>query len=329
MRRFLVIPLLLLVTACGADPAPAPSPSPSPAPSSSPDPEVTLPADYIGASEASEPPAASTMRGAGWELASLPAQAGPLLKTFHPVVDARSGEQTIGNYLIGYAMMRAPEGQEVVVAALGSAEDLPSSPVTVRAGDRSTRIAKLTLPVLVLTVPAGAPVSVTVEDGRPQTLNLRTGVRVERADTALFYDTPRMEKTDGPQFAVSGTKGVFLSISAELVPGLADVGYARKGSAWLAVTVEAAGNDCDLRLRGSSFRFGSSVATGDYRLDMSPAVGMVFTGAIRVAIPVPEKTRGGTLVIAPVGSRAGGDCGTGPLSVRPGRESVPLKLLTR
>ncbi|MFF0379886.1 hypothetical protein [Actinoplanes missouriensis] len=332
MRRYLVIPvLLLLATACSAQPVPQAEP-PSPSPSSSPDPEVTLPVGYIGGSEASEPPSAgpAALRGAGWSLRTDQTQTGPFLRTVHPVVDLRTGEQTVGNYLIGYAMMRAPQGQELIVAPLGKPDDLPGAPVTIRAGDRQQKITKLTQPVLVLTVPSGAPATLTVEDGRPQTLDLRTGRRVPRADTALFYDPPAQEKTDGPQIGIPGATGLFLSASAELVPGLESVGYADPGKAWLAVTVEAGGAECDLKLGGSSFRFESGgrsyPATGSYRLDMSLAAGSLSIGAIEVAIEVPEKVRAGTLVFALSGTRTGGDCGTGRLTTVPARATMRLKL---
>ncbi|WP_229076632.1 hypothetical protein [Actinoplanes sp. DH11] len=334
MRRWLLIPLLLLVTACSAQPVPAPEAgeTSAPAPSPSPAPEVTLPAGYIGASEASEPPPAgeAALRGAGWSLRPGPVQVGPLVRTLHPVVDLRTGEQTIGNYLIGYAMMRAPEGQEMVVVPLGDPADLPAVPVTIRAGDRSERITKLTAPIVVLTVLAGAPVSLTVEDGRPQTLDLRTGKRAGRPDTDLLYDTPRLAKTDGPSFGVPGSTGLFLSVEAELVPGVDGAGYARKGFAWLALTVEVGGAECDMRLARSSFRFETGGRSyrpaGGHRVDMSVAAGALALGTILVAIEVPEKTRRGTLVIEPAGSREGGSCGTGRLTTVPARDSMPVAL---
>ncbi|WP_238007839.1 hypothetical protein KZZ52_29990 [Dactylosporangium sp. AC04546] len=328
LRPTLVGLLAAGAVACGGSPAPRHSgTAASASPSASPAPSVALPADYLGVAEAPPVPPLGPkdpdgyLQGAGWALQATGVDAGPTTRIYGMVDDAKTGAQTVGNHLIGYADLKAAPGQEVVAADLtgaaaktaGAAGNERPAQVTIRAGavthllklDRDRRI--------VVTAAAGAPVTLTVEDGRPQTLDLRTGKRVGTPpDLALFYAPLTQRELEGPLcgFVENPAAGVPVQskVTAMLLPGTKAHGYAAKGRAMLAVSVTFTTLEAmTMRLDPASFRLTAGGGTLQPR-PLDPVTtaaanpGLPFyEGTVRAVFEVPATLRTATLKVAPTG----------------------------
>ncbi|MET7403513.1 hypothetical protein ABZS66_59580 [Dactylosporangium sp. NPDC005572] len=329
LRPTIIGLLAAAAIACGGSPAPkrTAAPGASASPSGSPAPSVTLPADYLGIAEAPPvPPLAPKdpdgyLQGAGWALQATSLDAGPATRIHGMVHDAKTGAQTVGNYLIGYADLRAAPGQEVVAADLTGATTKTAAAagsgrpaqVTIRAGavthllklDRDRRI--------VVTAAAGAPVTLTVEDGRPQTLDLRTGKRAGTPpDLALFYAPLTQGELEGPLcgFVENPAAGVPVQskVTAMLLPGTAAHGYAAKGRAMLAASVTFTTLEpMTMKLDPASFRLTAGGSTLQPRplgtvttVAANPSLPF-YEGTVRAVFEVPATLRTATLKVAPTG----------------------------
>ncbi|MEV6598719.1 hypothetical protein AB0M36_17940 [Actinoplanes sp. NPDC051346] len=324
----LTLTVLATLTGCAfsTDESAAKSATPSSSPSASAAPTTTLPADYVGVSEPS--PANSTapvgiasgtgyLQGAGWALLPRGVEVGGVIRTYQQVFDAKTGAQTVGNYLIGHVDMRAAPGRELVVADLSgtltptshvAGQNRPGR-VTVHIGGAVHRV-KLDKDLrLVLSVPIGAPVRLTVEDAEPQSLDLRTGGRVAtRADHQLFYAPLSQKQLDGPLCGFAGTTVVSSTVRATLVPG-ATAGYAPPGRAFVVASLTLTSVErMSLALDPSSIRLTAGGKTVDARpplqtslTNIGDAGVLMFQGELRAVFEVPDTVRSATLNIAMTG----------------------------
>lgn len=237
-------------TTTPATTAPAASPVPSPAG------PVTVSPFFVGIfsgtrlddSALAKPPAArAELRGAGWAVITDAAGAAPAVQTREQVADAVTGAWTMPPGAT--PELRAPSGQELVVLSFAKGDSMKEPeagepwiphPLTVRTGGRQVRLPALRELSLLVSAPVGQPVTLTVDDGRPQTMDMRTGARVgDRSDMALVYHPvepfAKQYAADQPQLPAFSL--AVESVDVGLFAAVEGRGYAPPGRAWLVVTL--------------------------------------------------------------------------------------------
>jgi hypothetical protein len=201
----------------------------------------------------------------------------------------------------------------------------PRTAVTIRSGDRSWPLTGIVSAghTVVLSVPKAAPTTLVLEDeGRAQTLDLRTGRR--GADAIGLYYPTRTADVDGDLGCwaqVSGVtvpsamQGNLVSLTgstrrAGLYPFYGKHGWARPGRAWLEVGLSPGSTLGDVVLTvnaAASFTLtvpgGKPVAplagTGDFKL--TNTIG-TSPDPVALVFDVPDTFRSGTITFAPRGT---------------------------
>jgi hypothetical protein len=167
---------------------------------------------------------------------------------------------------------------------------------------------------IIVSVPAGAPVSLRMNDGgRAQDLDLRTGKRTRTA-SPLYYPVRAASPSFDDAYYVTGphsTAGLTsASGKAVLAPYADKLGWARKGRAWLFVTVgfntdslsqfkPDVARSLTLTAGGATLT-GHPTSSGDTSTD--PNAPSAAGGHLDLAFDVPASLRSGTLNYLPVGS---------------------------
>ncbi|MEV0842031.1 hypothetical protein AB0I55_21025 [Actinocatenispora sera] len=167
---------------------------------------------------------------------------------------------------------------------------------------------------IIVSVPAGAPVALRMNDGgRAQDLDLRTGTRTRTA-SPLYYPVRAASPSFDDAYYVTGphtTAGLTsASGTAVLAPYADKLGWARKGRAWLFVTVgfntsslsqfkPNVARSLTLTAGGTTLT-GHATSSGDTTSE-SDAPGAAG-GHLDLAFDVPASLRSGTLNYLPVGS---------------------------
>jgi hypothetical protein len=167
---------------------------------------------------------------------------------------------------------------------------------------------------LIVSVPTGAPVALRMNDGgRAQELDLRTGKRTRTA-SPLYYPVRTASTTFDDAYYVTGphTSAGLTSASgtAVLAPYADKLGWARKGRAWLFVTVGFSTSSLSqfkpnvarsltLTVGGTTLT-GHATSSGDTTSE--PDAPGAAGGHLDLAFDVPASLRSGTLNYLPVGS---------------------------
>ncbi|BCJ37123.1 hypothetical protein Athai_46260 [Actinocatenispora thailandica] len=167
---------------------------------------------------------------------------------------------------------------------------------------------------IIVSVPAGAPVALRMNDGgRAQDLDLRTGKRTRTA-SPLYYPVREASPSFDDDYYVTGphsSAGLSsASGKAVLAPYADKLGWARKGRAWLFVTVGFTTSSMSqfkpnvarsLTLTaGGTTLTGHATSSGDTTSDPNSVGGA--GGHLDLAFDVPASLRSGTLNYLPVGS---------------------------
>lgn len=167
---------------------------------------------------------------------------------------------------------------------------------------------------IVVQVPADAPVKLRMNDGnRPQELDLRTGKRTRTA-SPLYYPVRVASPSFADAYYTLGN-GEFAELMADsgevvLAPYADKLGWARKGRAWLLVSVGIdTSSDTQFKAKvtqsltlsaAGANSTGRAVTSGDTATN--PDVNTLATGGINLAFDVPATLRSGTLNYLPVGT---------------------------
>lgn len=339
MRRLFValaMTTMVLLAGCGQDDPGGKRATPTPT-----QPSVSAPADFIGYGRGklarlgvtpTTPDAAkSSIVGLGYSLSVAALAVSPTLIPVMTLTDARASSSPNGSITAGGKTVQAAAGHEFVVVQLGKGP-LPSEYSLLRAPDDEGNREKLSVRVgdgqpvalggprvselLVVSAPVGAPVTVTAADGRPQSLDLRTGQRINEI-VGLYPTLPKQAGTSGPSFSFRTPPfGINTRIAqVQLTPAEYDLGWAPAGQAWLIVpitlTVANCGQGCDpksvvldtaksAQLDDGARRYTARQGSGKTELHVLQST--VKTGTVWAVFQVPATFRTGTLRLGFTGS---------------------------
>ncbi|MGW0433667.1 hypothetical protein ACWDV4_14160 [Micromonospora sp. NPDC003197] len=361
MRRLLLalaMTTTVLVAGCGKGDSGGDRATPTPT-----QPSVSAPAEFIGygrgklerlgltptVPESSK----SLIVGLGYGLSIDALAVSPTLTPAMVLTDARASSSATGSITAGGKTVQAAAGHEFVVVQLGSGlmipgysllkapdEEASREKLSVKVGDRQPvalggpRVSEL----LVVSAPVGAPVTVTAADGRPQSLDLRTGQRINEI-AGLYPALPKQSATTGPGFSFRTPPfGINTRIAqVQLTPAEYSLGWAPAGQAWLIVPITIivanCGQDCDpesvvldtvksAQLDDGTRRYTARQRSGKTTLHVLQST--VKTGSVWAVFQVPATFRTGTLRLGFIGSIRFTNGSTNRLQAK--AEEIPLAL---
>ncbi|MBB4961924.1 hypothetical protein [Micromonospora polyrhachis] len=326
-------------------------------------PSVSAPAEFIGygrgklerlgltptAPDASK----SLIVGLGYSLSVDAFAVSPTLTPAMMLTDARASSSPNGSITAGGRAVQAAAGHEFVVVQLGSGSLLPEYSLLKAPDDKGSQ-EKLSVQIggrrpvalggprvselLVVSAPVGAPVTVTAADGRPQSLDLRTGQRINEV-AGLYPTLPKRSATAGPSFSFRTPPfGINTRIAqVQLTPAEYSLGWAPVGQAWLvvpiAMTVANCGQGCDpesvvldmaksAQLDDGTRRYTARQRNGKVALHVLQST--VKTGTVWAVFQVPATFRRGTLRLGFNGSIRFTTGSTNQLQAK--AEEIPLAL---
>jgi hypothetical protein len=334
MRLFTIFFPLALVVLSGCNTTNHPGGSSSAGPSGGP--TTVVAADFIGygqgqiaqlglkATRARR--AKASIVGLGYALAIFELGSGRTLTSALALSDIRGGELPKGTSSRG-----AAEGHEFVAVSLTTVgvqgdnpllkatDAQPREELSVKVGDRQPVALgrRHSDGLLVVSAPVGAPVTLIAADVRPQSLDLRAGVRVD--EVAMFYPAlPKQGAGSGP--GLTFTTAPFLIGTwigpVEVTPATQQHGWAPAGQAWLVVPIQVVVTQqaCDdvCAPRSMTLDIGKSVkiTSGAQQYTLRSGTGQTsftllqsgFTGWVSAMFQVPETFRSGTVQLAFNGS---------------------------